>query len=89
MSSFSPKCLEDVVDSRNWVKYSERVFTFLDKYILIGYCKFSLLRRKYLSTALKVLTKYLKGYKIANRDIFRVSFNQSDEKYDKSAVKQI
>ena len=89
MSSFSPKCLEDVVDSRNWVKYSERVFTFLDKYILIGYWKFSLLRRKYLSTALKVLTKYLKGYKIANRDIFRVSFNQSDEKYDKSAVKQI
>ena len=43
-------------------------------------------RRDYLLTAVKVLTNSPKISHITKRDIFQVSFPQSDEKYDKSAV---
>ena len=79
-SSFFSKCWKFDVDSRNIVKYWEKAFTVLDNCFLIGCFKFSLLRREYLSSVIKELTKYLKGYNITNRDIFSISSSSSDQK---------
>ena len=63
-----------------------KIFSFLDNCIWNGCSKSSVLQREYLSSAVNVLTKCPKISHITKRDIFQVSFPQSDKKYDKSAV---
>ena len=71
-------------------KSLQKAFCFLDNYIKIGCCKFSLLQKIYLSSAVNVLTKNQKTSHITKRDIFHISFHQSDEKkIDKSTFMQI
>ena len=69
-------------------KVEKNLFFFLDNWIWIGCDKFGLLQRKYLSSGVNVLANNLKILHITNRDIFKLNFPQSDEKFDKSAVMQ-
>ena len=86
----SLNCLKFDLAFRNGVRNWAIFFNFLDKCIWIGYGKFWLLQRKYLSSGvlLVILTKSLKISHITNRDIFKLNFSRSNDKYHRSAVMQ-
>ena len=59
--------------------YFGNIFTFLDNFIWIGRRKFSLLQRKYISSAVNVLTNVLNIWDITKKIIFQLKSTQSDE----------
>ena len=69
-SSFSSKCLKLDVDFRYGTKNSEEIIDYSNICNWIGFSKFSLLRREYLSPTVSVLTKSPKISFIIKRDIF-------------------
>ena len=58
---------------------SEEMICILDSIIWIGYGKFSLLGREYLSLEVNVLTKCPGISRITKRDIFQGSISRIDE----------
>ena len=68
---------------------SKQFFPFVDNCIWIGCGKFCLYQREYLSSAVNVLTNSPQILHITKKDIFRLEFFYSDEKYDKSAAVHI
>ena len=68
------------VNFRITAKNAEKWLYLLDNCIWIGCRKFSLLRRKYLSSVVNVLTNSPKISHITNRDIFQLNFNHCDQK---------
>ena len=71
---FFSKCSKKYINFRNGKKNSEKLIRSLDNCIWIGCCKFSLLRREYLSLAVNVLTECPMISHITKRDIFQVIF---------------
>ena len=65
---------------QKWSKKFKKYFYFLRNCIWIGWYKFSVLRREYLSSAVNVLTNSLKNSDITKRDIFQLFFVQSHPK---------
>ena len=59
--------------------YFGNIFTFLDNSIWIDRRKFSLLQRKYISSAVNVLTNVLNIWDITKKIIFQLKSTQSDE----------
>ena len=59
--------------------YFGNIFTFLDNSIWIGRRKFSLLQRKYISSAVNVLTNVLNIWDITKKIIFQLKSTQSDD----------
>ena len=57
----------------------EKIEKRLDNYISIGYGKFSVLRREYLSSAVSVLTNSPKISNITKRDISQLNLSRSEE----------
>ena len=57
----------------------EKIEKKLDNYILIGYGKFSVLRREYLSSPVSVLTNSPKISNITKRDISQLNLSRSEE----------
>ena len=74
---------------QKWSKKLRKNILFLRSFYSTSCCKFSRIRREYLSLAVNVSTNSPKGSHITKRDIFQVSFPQSDEKCDKGSVMQI
>ena len=60
-------------------KPSETAFFFIDNSIWIAYVELSLLRRKYLSSAVNVLTNSPKIFHISKINFFQPKFLDSDQ----------
>ena len=60
-------------------KIEKKAFCFSDSCIWIGCFKLSLLRREYLSAAIKVLWNSYKVLHITKRDIFGVIYVETDD----------
>ena len=58
----------------------QNFFSLLDNCIWVVCCKFSLLRREYLSSVYKVLTNSPQISDITRRTIFELDFPDSDKK---------
>ena len=70
-------------------KIQKESFCFLDNYIGIDCCKFSLLQRVYLWSAVNMLTSSPKILDITKRDISNFIFLRMLRKNDKSSAVQI
>ena len=66
-------------DFKNGAENLEKVFCFLDNCVWIGWGTFYLLRRKYLSSAVNVLTNSSKISDITKRDVFQIYFPHTDK----------
>ena len=77
---FFSKCSKLYVDSKNAIKYWQKVFEFGDKCIWIASGTFSLLWREYLSLAVNVLTNSSKISDLMKREVFWLNLSQSVEK---------
>ena len=73
------------IAAKNW----EKKFCFLHNFIWIGFGKFSLLQKEYLSSSINALTNSPKISDITKRDFWNLSFLKVMKKYDKSTVLQI
>ena len=78
-SSIFWKCSKFNVNFRNSKKKWERVCSFWENSIWIGYVKLSLLRREHLSSAVNVLTKSLKIFHRSKIDLLRLNYFRSDQ----------
>ena len=65
---------------QKWRKKFSKSFFFLDNFISIGCGKFSVVWRKYLSSAISLITNSPKISDITKRDIFQLHFPHSNEK---------
>ena len=77
---FFKKYLKLNVNFRNPSKNSEKSFLLWDNCTWIGSCKFSLLQRKCMSSAVNLLINSPKISPITNRHIFGLNVHLSDEK---------
>ena len=68
------------VDFRNVEEISEKIFSFLDNYIRVGYCKFFWLWREFLSSNVNVLTNSPKIKGIIKGDYSQLGFSRSYER---------
>ena len=59
---------------------TEKKLFFWGNSIWIGWVKFSLLRREYLSSAVNVLTNSLKIFHRTNKDFLQLNYFHSDQK---------
>ena len=67
-------------------KNREKVFCFWENNIWIGFGELFLLRRKYFSLTVNVLTNSLKILHSTRRDIFQLNYLKSAEKDGKGAI---
>ena len=89
LSSFSSKCLEFDVDSRNCTKHSENVVRFPHNYFWIGSFKFSQSWTGYLPSAVNVLTNTPKISSVTRETFFESTSLRMMKKHDKSALMEI
>ena len=78
-SSFVSKYLKFNLDFKTAAKNSEKVFCFWDYSIWIGIVKLSLLRTRYFSSAVNVLTNSPKIWQVNMKDIFQLTWSGSDQ----------
>ena len=79
-SCFFSKCWKFDADFKNGQKTWQNVFSLLDNCIWYSSCRLQILQREYLSLTVNVLRKSRKSSNISNREVFQVSFPQSDKK---------
>ena len=78
-SSFVRKSSKFSADFKKAQENWEKVFCFYDNSIWIGWVNLSVLRRKYLSSAVNVLTNSLKILHSTNIDFLQLNYIQSDQ----------
>ena len=77
--NFFSKCSKFYMDSKNALKYLQKIFRFEDKFIGIGFCKFSVLWQKHILSADNGLTYSPKTSDLTKKNLFELYLCQHNK----------